>query len=488
MELGADKPGVVVDFEDFDEGAVRARAGKNDAGGFEGRAKRVVDLITVSVAFGNLASGVDLAGVGVVAEFAEIGTEAHGAAFVLNRFLAVDEMDDGMCRVRAKFGGVGVRPAADVAGVFDEGHLHAEADAEKGDAAIACVADGADFTFRAADAETAGDEDAVHRAKDFVKCIFRQVFEFLAVDIVETDGRVVGVAAVVEGFDEAFVRFLQFDVFSDERNVDGVFRVADDVADALPGRHVRLTRPYSEAFRDPVVEPLFMEVRRHHINARHVLRAEDTVLMDVAEEGEFSTDVVREIPFAAAEQNIGLYADLPEGCHGMLGRFCLHLVCSPDVGNERDMDVEDIFVRMLHPELTDRLQKWQGLDIADGAADLDDGNVAVLRPLDEEGLDFVRNMGNHLDGTAEVVAVPLFGNDVVIDAAGGAVVGLPRLGMREPLVMPKIHIGLGAILRDINLAMLERVHRAWIDVDIGIELDKIDAKAAKFEEGTDGRS
>ena len=48
--------------------------------------------------------------------------------------------------------------------------------------------------------------------------------------------------------------------------------------------------------------------------------------------------------------------------------------------------------------------------------------------------------------------------------------------------MPEVEIGLGAVLGDEHFAVLERRHRAGIDVDVGIELDEGDFEAARFED------
>ena len=51
--------------------------------------------------------------------------------------------------------------------------------------------------------------------------------------------------------------------------------------------------------------------------------------------------------------------------------------------------------------------------------------------------------------------------------------------------MAEVEIGLGAVVQDINLAVLKRVHRAGIDVQIGIEFLKDDAQAAQLEQGAE---
>ena len=45
-------------------------------------------------------------------------------------------------------------------------------------------------------------------------------------------------------------------------------------------------------------------------------------------------------------------------------------------------------------------------------------------PRDDELLDGVGDVRDHLHGAAEVVAAPLLGEDLLVDAAGGDVVGL----------------------------------------------------------------
>ena len=78
--------------------------------------------------------------------------------------------------------------------------------------------------------------------------------------------------------------------------------------------------------------------------------------------------------------------------------------------------------RQLVAELADRLEERQALDVADGAADLHQHEVEVLVAVADELLDGVGDVRDHLDGGAEIVAAPLLGEDVLVDAAGGDVV------------------------------------------------------------------
>ena len=73
-------------------------------------------------------------------------------------------------------------------------------------------------------------------------------------------------------------------------------------------------------------------------------------------------------------------------------------------------------------ELADRLEERQAFDVADGAADLDQHEIVFVIAGEDELLDRVGDVRDHLDGGAEIVAAPLLGQDVLIDAPGGDVV------------------------------------------------------------------
>src|SRR5207237_9110190 len=58
----------------------------------------------------------------------------------------------------------------------------------------------------------------------------------------------------------------------------------------------------------------------------------------------------------------------------------------------------------------------------------------------------------------------------------------------EALVVADVEIGRGAVLGDEHLAVLERTHRARVDVDVRIELLDLHLEAAGLEETAERRS
>src|ERR1700687_4880776 len=99
------------------------------------------------------------------------------------------------------------------------------------------------------------------------------------------------------------------------------------------------------------------------------------------------------------------------------------------------MDVGGAAARQLVAELADRLEERQALDVADRAADLAQHEIVALVALADEFLDRVGDVRDHLDGSAEIVAAPLLGENFLVDAAGSDVVVAGRGPPREALVM-----------------------------------------------------
>ena len=97
-------------------------------------------------------------------------------------------------------------------------------------------------------------------------------------------------------------------------------------------------------------------------------------------------------------------------------------------------------------------------------------------------LDLVGDVRDHLDGAAEVVAAALAPDHRVVDRAGGGVRGAGGVHVGEALVVAEVEVGLGAVLGDEHLAVLERAHRARVDVDVRVELLDRHRQAARDQQ------
>ena len=85
-------------------------------------------------------------------------------------------------------------------------------------------------------------------------------------------------------------------------------------------------------------------------------------------------------------------------------------------------------------------------------------------------LDLVGDVRDDLHGVAEVLAAALARDHLRVDLAGRDVRRLAEVDVEEALVVPDVEVGLGAVVGHEDLAVLERVHRARVDVQVGVEL------------------
>ncbi len=257
---------------------------------------------------------------------------------------------------------------------------------------------------------------------------------------------------------------------------------------SAPARQVRLGAGLeAEGRQHFAVEAGGVVALRHGVDVVDVARLDDGVFAHVAEQRQLAPLALRDRPVGAAEQDVGLDADRAQFLDRMLGRLGLQFAGAGDERQQRQMDVDRVVARQIVAELPDRLEERQALDVADGAADLAQHEIEVVVALADEVLDGVGDVRDHLDGGAEIVAAPLLGEDVLVDAAGGDVVLPVRRMPGEALVMAEVEVGLGAVVGDEDLAVLVGRHRPRIDVEIGVELAQADLVAARLQQRAERR-
>jgi hypothetical protein len=72
-----------------------------------------------------------------------------------------------------------------------------------------------------------------------------------------------------------------------------------------------------------------------------------------------------------------------------------------------------------------------------------------------------------------------------VDGAGGDAGGTGKGDVHEPLVVPEIQVGLRAVVGDEAFAVLVRVHRPSVHVDIRVQLLHRDLEAPVTQEATE---
>jgi hypothetical protein len=201
--------------------------------------------------------------------------------------------------------------------------------------------------------------------------------------------------------------------------------------------------------------------------------------------------VVGDGAVGAAQQRVGLDADLAQLLHRVLRGLGLELAGRGDPGHVGQVHEGALLGPMLEAHLAHGFQEGQRLDVAHGAADFDDGHVHRVRRADagaalDEFLDLVGDVRDDLHGLAQVVAAALLFEHALVDLAGGEVVGLLHARFDEALVVAQVEVGFGAVVGHEHFAVLERRHGARIDVDVRVELDEGDFEAPRFEDRCKG--
>jgi hypothetical protein len=247
------------------------------------------------------------------------------------------------------------------------------------------------------------------------------------------------------------------------------------------GGEIGLAAFDAEVLHHQLVQALLVEPGWNLVDVVEIDRGDDRRIRHIGEQRDLAPLAIRDRALAAAQQDVRLDADAAQLLDRMLRRLGLHLAGGLDVRHQGQMHVQRVPGTELEAELADRLQKWQRLDVAHRAADLDDADVGAAGTFADARLNLVGDVRNHLHGLAQVVPAALLLEHVAVDLAGSDIAVAAGLAAQEAFVVPKIEVCLGAILGDEHFAMLERTHGPGIDVDVRVELDHADLEAARLE-------
>ena len=483
MELAAYEPGVVLEFDDFYQAVVRRCAGEDEAGIDHFRAVFVVEFPAMAMAFVNEVGAIDFMGLRAFGQLAGIEAEAHGAAFIGDVDLVGHEVDDREFGIFMEFRRRSAFEADDVAGEFHDSALHTQAEAEVRHVVFTGILDGTDLAFDAAVAEAAGNDDTVDAFEDFFHREVR-VFQSFRIDPVDIDFRLIGDASMVQSFSDAEVGVVESDVFTDQGDFQGLFRIVNGMDHFLPVFHIAGTIGQVEFFQDDAVHPFFRQEEGYFIDAVQGLVFDDGIFVDVAEQGQLFFHFVRQGAFRPADDDIRLDADTAQFLDAVLGRFGLQFAGSADIRYEGDVDVQDVIAADFLLDLADSFQERQAFDVADSTADFGDDDVRIVIVADavDAVLDFIGDVRDDLDSMAQIVAAPFFLQDRPVDLAGRDVGVLAEVNVDEAFIVTEVEVRFRAIVGDEDFAVLVRAHRARVDIDIGVKLLDRDLVAAVLQQ------
>ena len=274
---------------------------------------------------------------------------------------------------------------------------------------------------------------------------------------------------MIKGLIERLISVDQINVFADHADANRALALTEFAPDhVFPLRQVsrRLSQP--KALEDIVVESAFLKMTGYLINRVGIHQRNHRSLVHVGEEGDLAARAFVDLYGASAQQHLGLQANRAQFFNRVLGRLGFDFAGSRNIGNERQVHEQRIGRAQLQLELTHRLQKRLALDVACGAAHFHHRDFCVSRALDNPAFDFIGDMRNDLHRATQVIASSLLAQHCVVYPTRREVIGAAHHGAREALVMAEIEVCLRAIIRNKHLAVLERAHRAGVDVDVGV--------------------
>ena len=295
-----------------------------------------------------------------------------------------------------------------------------------------------------------------------------------------------GQRAVQQGFFQALVGIFVLHILADQPDFHLILGVLQPLQHAGPAPQIAVVRRFQlHQAQDGLVDPLFGENQRHFVHRRHVPGRDHRIHVHVAEQRDLLLHFMRQRAFGAAQQHIRLNADGPQFLHAMLGRLRFEFLRGRDPRHQGHVQEQRILAAKFVPQLADGFEKRERFDVAHGPSDFDDRHIHAMGHLVRRGLDLVRHVRNHLHRFAQVIAAPLPMDDLFVDPSRRQIIGLGKNRVGEAFVVPEVQIGLRAVVGDEHLAVLERAHRAGIDVEVRIELLKGYAQPPAFQQAAD---
>ena len=400
---------------------------------------------------------------------AGVGPQTQRAALTDAVALIQQKVDHLVGRLGVQLAGAGVRQPADMAGKFDDGHLHPKADAQIGDVLLPGIAGGDDHALHPPIAEAAGDDDPItagkHRGHSFLR-------HGLAVDPADVDRGAAGIARVAQGLRHGQIGVVQLHILAHQADGDLSVQALDPLYQGLPLVQRRSSRPEPQLPADDQGKVVLLQHQRRLVQHRQGQVFDDAVGFDVAEHGDLVEDRLLQRFVAAQHDDVRGDAHALQFLDGVLGGFGLVLVAAPQEGHQRYMNEQGVVLALLQADLTRGLQKGLALDVAGGAADFGDDHVGpgLAAYAVDEVLDLLGDVGDDLHGLPQVLAPALLVEHIPIDLAGCQVGVLVQVFVDEALVVAQVQVRLGAVLGHIDLAVLIGAHGSRVHIDVGVQL------------------
>ena len=138
--------------------------------------------------------------------------------------------------------------------------------------------------------------------------------------------------------------------------------------------------------------------------------------------------------------------------------------------NKGYVQVANIVSARFVAKLSDCLKEWKDLDVADCSTNLRNNYISIIRcNTTNTALNFIGDVWNYLNGLSQVITTTLCSQYCLINRTSCCVGTASEILVNEAFVVPKVKVSFAAIVSNKNFTMLKWVHRARVNVDVGIK-------------------
>ena len=176
----------------------------------------------------------------------------------------------------------------------------------------------------------------------------------------------------------------------------------------------------------------------------------------------------------AADQNVRCDPDGLQFFYAVLCWFGFQLTAGGQIGQQCEVHENTLAAGLIMGKLSDGFEKGQAFDVADCASNLAEHEINLIVTDFKKFFNFIRDMGDNLDGFAEIIAATLFFQHGGIDPTRGDRIGHAGGHAGEAFIMAQIQIGFCTVIGYKYFAMFEWGHRSRVDVQVGIKLAQPD--------------
>ena len=330
------------------------------------------------------------------------------------------------------------------------------------------ILDCSNFSFDSTIAKTTRNQDTAHIREQFIH-ILRSYG--LGVDPFNIDNGMIVDTAMFQCLYNRNVSVVKLNVFSNQCNRNFRRRVAKLIHHLGPVGQIRFRARQMKTFAGYLGKMFLFHGKGCFIEIFYVQVLQHMVFRYITEQSNLILDSLFQWKLCTAYNDVRLNSHSLQLFDRSLGWFRFHFTGCFQIRNQSYMEKDGIVMSYFMLELTNCLQKWLALNIADSSANFNDGNVCILGskiPI-ETALDFIGDMRDNLYSPSAIVTAAFLLKNGPVYFSGCYIGVFIQAFINKTLIVSQVKVGLCTIIGNKNFSVLYRVHSTGVDIDVRIE-------------------